>query len=192
MGFVENAIIALTKKKLSKALDLNNVVELSSEGLKEFRDISYKNRSEKELKMDIFQPVVDKPTDLPVIINIHGGGLIDGNKNLSVGFCRQLAKRGYLVFSLEYRLIPAVRVYEQFDDVCTPAWSLSALSNFILPSIMDDNGNVYKFYLSKDGLNRWIAYYKSDNVSIHICEESYELLDVIFEMVCWLLENKKI
>ena len=61
MGFVENAIIALTKKKLSKALDLNNVVEISSEGLKEFRDISYKNRSEKELKMDIFQPVVDKP-----------------------------------------------------------------------------------------------------------------------------------
>ena len=118
MGFVENAIIALTKKKLSKALDLNNVVEISSEGLKEFRDISYKNRSEKELKMDIFQPVVDKPTDLPVIINIHGGGLIDGNKNLSVDFCRQLAKRGYLVFSLEYRLIPAVRVYEQFDDVC--------------------------------------------------------------------------
>jgi hypothetical protein len=72
------------------------------------------------------------------------------------------------------------------------AWSLTTLFNFILPSIIDDNGNVYKFYLSKDGLNRWIAYYKSDNVSIHICEESYELLDVIFEMVCWLLENKKI
>ena len=37
---------------------------------------------------------------------------------MSVGFCRQLAKRGYLVCSLEYRLIPNVRVYEQFDDVC--------------------------------------------------------------------------
>jgi hypothetical protein len=55
---------------------------------------------------------------------------------------------------------------------------------------MDDNGNVYKFYLSKDGLNRWIAYYKSDNVSIHICEESYELLDVIFEMVCYIFKNE--
>ena len=55
---------------------------------------------------------------MPVIVNIHGGGLIDGNKNISAGFCRQLAKRGYLVFSLEYRLIPDVRVYEQFDDVC--------------------------------------------------------------------------
>jgi acetyl esterase/lipase len=68
--------------------------------------------------MDIFEPIVEKGTELPVIVNIHGGGLIGGSKNLSVGFCRQLAKRGYLVFSLEYRLIPEVRVYEQFDDVC--------------------------------------------------------------------------
>lgn len=152
MGFVENAIIALTRKKLSKALDLNNVVEISSEGLKEFRDISYKNRSEKELKMDIFQPVVDKPTDLPVIINIHGGGLIDGNKNLSVGFCRQLAKRGYLVFSLEYRLIPAVRVYEQFDDVC-------AGMDCIGSKLVDFDVDFTRIYLVAESAGAYLATY---------------------------------
>ena len=152
MGFVENAIIALTKKKLSKALDLNNVVEISSEGLKEFRDISYKNRSEKELKMDIFQPVVDKPTDLPVIINIHGGGLIDGNKNLSVDFCRQLAKRGYLVFSLEYRLIPAVRVYEQFDDVC-------AGMDCIGSKLVDFDVDFTRIYLVAESAGAYLATY---------------------------------
>ena len=68
--------------------------------------------------MDIFEPVTDEKKELPVIVNIHGSGLIDGNKRFSVGFCRQLAQRGYIVFSLEYRLIPDVRVYEQFDDVC--------------------------------------------------------------------------
>jgi hypothetical protein len=73
-----------------------------------------------------------------------------------------------------------------------PAWSLTALSEFILPYIADDDGNNYKFYLSKDGLDRWIAYYKSDDVSIHICEESYNMIDVILEMVCWLKENGKI
>ena len=72
------------------------------------------------------------------------------------------------------------------------AWSLAALSEFILPYIADDNGNNYKFYLSKDGLDRWIAYYKSDDVSIYICKESYNMIDVIFEMVCWLKENNKI
>ena len=97
---------------------MGEVKEVSSEGLREYRDISYNNRSGKELLMDIFEPIVEKGIELPVIVNIHGGGLIGGSKNLSVGFCRQLAKRGYLVFSLEYRLIPDVRVYEQFDDVC--------------------------------------------------------------------------
>ena len=86
--------------------------------MREYRDIPYNNNSGKELLMDIFTPIVEKGTELPVIVNIHGGGLIGGSKNLSVGFCRQLAKRGYLVVSLEYRLIPEVRVYEQFDDVC--------------------------------------------------------------------------
>jgi len=73
-----------------------------------------------------------------------------------------------------------------------PAWSLSALSNFILPYIGDDDGNNYKFYLSKDGLDRWVAYYKSDDVSIYICEESDNMIDVIFEMVCWLKKEEYI
>ena len=119
MNIFEDAIISFTKYNLSKALDLKNIVEISSEGLQEQRDIPYSNRSGKELLMDVYSPVVEKGTELPVIINIHGGGLIDGSKNISAGFSRQLAKRGYLVFSLEYRLIPDVRVYEQFDDICS-------------------------------------------------------------------------
>ena len=118
MGLIENIVISATKIKMKNAFNMGEVKEISSEGLREYRDIPYKNRSDKELLMDIFEPMVEQGTELPVIVNIHGGGLIGGSKNLSVGFCRQLAQRGYLVFSLEYRLIPEVRVYEQFDDVC--------------------------------------------------------------------------
>ena len=118
MGVFENAVISLVKFKLDHALDLDAIKPISSEGIKEYRDIAYTNRAGKQLLMDIYEPVVEKGTELPVVINIHGGALIEGNKNLSEGFCRQFAKRGYLVCSLEYRLIPDVRVYEQFDDVC--------------------------------------------------------------------------
>ena len=118
MGFIENIVISVTKIKMKNAFNSGEVKEVSPDGIKEYRDIPYNNNSGKELLMDIFEPIVEKGTELPVIVNIHGGGLIGGSKNLSVGFCRQLAKRGYLVFSLEYRLIPEVRVYEQFDDVC--------------------------------------------------------------------------
>ena len=118
MRLFENIIISLTKLKMKKAFNMGEVEEVSSDGLKEHRDVPYTNREGKELLMDIFEPDLPKGTELPVIVNIHGGGLIGGSKNLSAGFCRRLAKKGYLVFSLEYRLIPDVRVYEQFDDVC--------------------------------------------------------------------------
>ncbi len=118
MGLIENAVLSQVRRTMKRSLDTSNVIEIPADGIKEHRDIPYRNRSGKELLMDIFEPKLPEGTDLPVIVNIHGGGLISGNKNLSVGFCRQLAKRGYLVFSLEYRLIPDVRVYDQFDDVC--------------------------------------------------------------------------
>ena len=118
MGLLEKIIISATKFKMRRSFNMGDVKEVSSEGLNEYRNVPYNNRFGKELFMDIFEPIVEEGTELPVIVNIHGGGLIGGSKDLSVGFCRQLAKRGYLVFSLEYRLIPAIRVYEQFDDVC--------------------------------------------------------------------------
>ena len=119
MSLKELITISIVKKELSKRLGLDNIPEISPEGLTEYRDIPYKNREGKELFMDIYEPLGAKGTDLPVVINIHGGGLIDGNKELSSGFCRLLSMRGYIVFSLEYRLVPDVRVYEQFDDVCS-------------------------------------------------------------------------
>ena len=152
MGLLENAIIALTKAKLSKALDLKNVVDIPSDGLIEHRDIPYHNRSGKELLMDIFEPEVEKGVELPVIVNIHGGGLIDGNKNLSAGFCRQLAKRGYLVFSLEYRLIPDVRVYEQFDDVC-------AGMDCIGRKLVDFDVDLTRIYLTAESAGAYLATY---------------------------------
>ena len=118
MSLAENIILSLVKAKLTRSLDLKNLSEIPSDGLREYHDIPYTNRSGKELRMDIFEPIAPPGTEFPVIINIHGGALIMGDKNTSVGFCRQLAHRGYLVCSLEYRLIPDVRVYEQFDDVC--------------------------------------------------------------------------
>ena len=82
--------------------------------------------------------------------------------------------------------------FDEYEPKVVPCWSLATLSEFILPYIADDNGNNYKFYLSKDGLDRWIAYYKSGDVSIYICEESDNMIDVIFEMVCWLKKEEYI
>ena len=118
MTLRERIIIEITKRKLRKELKLDEIHEIPSDGLIEHRNIPYTNRAGKSLVMDAFEPEGARGTDYPVIINVHGGGLVDGSKDASTGFCRLLAKKGYIVFSLEYRLVPAVHVYEQFDDVC--------------------------------------------------------------------------
>lgn len=152
MGLFENAILGLVKIKLGKSLNVGEMKEVSAEGVREYRDITYQNRSGKTLMMDIFEPIKEAPEDLPVIINIHGGALIKGNKNVSVGFCRQMAKRGYLVFSLEYRLVPNVRVYEQFDDVC-------AGMDCVGRKMVDFNVDFTRIYMVAESAGAYLATY---------------------------------
>ena len=89
-----------------------------NESIEEQLDNAYVNRMGVPLAMDIFKPKVDPNTELPVIIVIHGGGLVMGDRKISRQFSRSLAEKGYLVFSIEYRLVPRANVCEQLDDVC--------------------------------------------------------------------------
>lgn len=68
-------------------------------------------------QLDIYRPKDREGEVLPVIINVHGGGLIIGNKGFNKYFCSLLCKKGFLVYSIEYRLIPDCMIYDQFRDV---------------------------------------------------------------------------
>lgn len=152
MNLFDRIVIYVTKIIMSKSFKLKDMKEIPSDGLVEYRDIPYFNRNGKKLLMDIFKPNVDELTELPIIVNIHGGGLITGNKNNSEGFCRLLAKRGYLVFSLEYRLVPAVKVYEQIDDVC-------AGMDCIGSKLIDFNVDINRIYMVAESAGAYLALY---------------------------------
>lgn len=86
------------------------------EGVVEYRDIPYHIDGAPAHTMDIFRPAF-RPDPLPVVINIHGGGLVMGKKSFNRHFCSSLCRHGYLVCSIEYRLVPEVTVYLQLEDV---------------------------------------------------------------------------
>ena len=88
------------------------------DNVEEILNIPYMNRDEVPLGMDIFKPVADAGTELPVIVTIHGGGLTMGDRKISRPFGRLLASKGYLVFSIEYRLAPRANVCMELDDIC--------------------------------------------------------------------------
>ena len=59
-----------------------------------------------DLTMDIYRPAGDNITDRPLIMMAHGGSFLSGSKTGPdvVGFCASMAKMGYVVASINYRL----------------------------------------------------------------------------------------
>lgn len=85
-------------------------------GIERIYDIPYLNDGHKHHQLDIYYPE-KHDCNLPVIIDIHGGGWMYGDKELNRMYCLNLAKRGFTVFDMSYRLVPEVSVNEQIQDV---------------------------------------------------------------------------
>lgn len=83
----------------------------------EIRNVPYAEDSDPAHRMDIYRADAFAGKELPVILSIHGGGLILGCKEYNRYFCAQLSKLGYLVFSIEYRLVPDCLFFDQCEDV---------------------------------------------------------------------------
>ncbi|MDQ3046398.1 MAG: T9SS type A sorting domain-containing protein [Bacteroidota bacterium] len=64
------------------------------------------NGTNQNLMMDIYQPTGDVSTSRALIIMAHGGSFIGGSKTGTdvVPLCKDLAKLGYVVASIEYRV----------------------------------------------------------------------------------------
>jgi acetyl esterase/lipase len=57
------------------------------------------------LKLDLYQPTGDTIAKRPVLIWIHGGGFIQGDKASASGLATYFAKLGYVTASINYRLL---------------------------------------------------------------------------------------
>src|SRR5690606_29947054 len=79
----------------------NNITPASEQNL---NNISY--GSDAYQKMDIYLPANRNATSTNVIILIHGGAWIEGNKNDFAGYITTLKQRlpGYAIFNINYRL----------------------------------------------------------------------------------------
>ena len=79
-------------------------------------DIPYIADGTPEHLLDIYRPK-DAPADLPVIVNIHGGGLFASYKTVNTWFNCEWTRRGYAVVSISYRRIPDTTLIHQIEDV---------------------------------------------------------------------------
>jgi acetyl esterase len=85
-------------------------------GIAEIDDIPYIDDGNKYHLLDVYYPQGRENDNLPVIVDIHGGGWFYGDKELNKYYCLVLASCGFCVFNISYRLIPDVTVREELTD----------------------------------------------------------------------------
>ncbi len=88
-------------------------------GLKYPEDVTrYENIAYGPTKMQVLD--VYRPSNiegkLPVIVSVHGGGWVYGNKKIYRHYCLSLARRGFVVVNFTYRLSPEYKYPAQLED----------------------------------------------------------------------------
>lgn len=67
--------------------------------------LTYKIIDDIDLKLDLWYPIEEKPS-YPLVLFAHGGGWISGARNQpkNISWCKFLARSGFIVASIDYRL----------------------------------------------------------------------------------------
>ncbi len=109
-------------KLLWKAVEMSDNARLAKQipasGVEQITDIPYCESRHPLNMLDVYFPEgIPSGAALPVVIDIHGGGWYYGTKELNKNYCLSIAKRGFTVFNISYRLVPEVTMDEQLRDV---------------------------------------------------------------------------
>jgi acetyl esterase/lipase len=80
------------------------------------RDIEYSNPKDQHLKLTLVRP---KKIDglAPAVVCIHGGGWTGGSRDGWQGTCEELARRGFVGVTVQYRFAPAFPFPAAIEDV---------------------------------------------------------------------------
>lgn len=84
--------------------------------------LTYTTHAGHPQKLDIYLPVQAANQPAPIVVYIHGGGWVQGDKRraVAIGFkrvVRELQARGFIFASINYRLAPWHRLPDQIADV---------------------------------------------------------------------------
>ena len=84
------------------------------DGIQRFDNIRYSNDHPRNM-LDVYRPK-DKTGKLPVIVSVHGGGWVYGDKELMQFYCMSLAEHGFAVVNFSYRMSPEFKHPAPIED----------------------------------------------------------------------------
>ena len=103
------------RKAAKKSDDARDAGLTTPKDIERFDDIVY-GEDEKWNVLDVYRPKAEMSRNLPVIVSVHGGGWVYGDKELYQYYCMSLAQRGFAVVNFTYRLAPEYKFPAPLED----------------------------------------------------------------------------
>lgn len=131
------------------------VNNLNYPSVKEVNDVVYCDENPDVMKADLlWNPDSAKYEKYPVILNIHGGGWIIGDKKNSRGMCLQFADSGVFVVNMNYGMPKKAHPFFDYHDpaVCHSndyLWPYPVKCAFAALQWIKDNAEKYNLDLTK-------------------------------------------
>ncbi len=104
----------IIRRDFKKNDDIRDAGLTTPEGIVRYDDLCY-GPDETWQKLDVYRPQAVS-SDLPVIISVHGGGWVYGDKERYQYYCMELALQGFAVVNFTYRLAPEYKFPAPIDD----------------------------------------------------------------------------
>jgi BD-FAE len=100
-------------------------------GVERIADVVYSTVAGKDLKLDLYRPT-RRPHDCPVLVEIHGGGWIAGDRRLEARpLMAHMAALGWVCVSVDYRVGKSAKWPDQIIDVKTAlAWVREQVADY--------------------------------------------------------------
>ncbi|MDO5709140.1 MAG: alpha/beta hydrolase [Coriobacteriales bacterium] len=136
-----SAISDLVRKQFKEGDDIRDAGLTTPEDIERFDDIAYGTDTDWQM-LDVYRPKNVKG-ELPVIVSIHGGGWVYGDKERYQWYCMDLALRGFVVVNFTYRLAPDFKFPASMEDTC-------AVFQWTVDHIAEYGGNVDKIFAVGD------------------------------------------
>lgn len=102
------------RKKFKKNDDIRDAGLTTPEDIIRYDNIKYGNDDKWQL-LDVYRPK-DVDGYLPVIVSVHGGGWVYGDKERYQYYCMSLAQHGFAVINYTYRLAPEFKFPAPIED----------------------------------------------------------------------------
>jgi acetyl esterase/lipase len=103
------------RKAFKEGDDVRDAGLTTPDDVVRFDDIVYGDNP-KWQSLDVYRPKDKEGEKLPVIVSIHGGGWVYGDKERYQYYCMSLAQNGFAVVNYTYRLAPEFKFPAPIED----------------------------------------------------------------------------